>query len=784
MVNDSRIAEESQPLDSSVGFYRNAWDNKGNSYSALTILANIKSGHWLEHVEYARRIHDEQGHDSDEYRTAKAQLPAVTWAGTFKPTRSKSNLETSSGFLVVDLDNLENAPEVRDRAAELPSTVAAYISPSGVGVKVVVAIFPTPNPDDHVHAWRKAKWVYGNHTGAAVDESGKDCSRLCFISADQDIYINDNPEPLGWEVPPPEPKREPVRRDAPGLPEDEHGIDVDALHYVDPPDNYDEWLGWLITLKSLDFTVSEAEAWCALGSKYSPGEAEQRWDGLPGNPDEDARNKLRGHAYNLGWRKRVAQPQQSQRRDFPHPADDPEFLEAMGDAAPPGRVIPTDQTIASLVGDDLDAAIGEYALPLTPQDKEEGLRTTAAILTRNDGTPVIYGDGRYSSVYGEPGSGKSWVALMAIREGVSKGGRYLYMDFEDTRGALAERATQLRVFDALTDKNVFRYASAWFDRRNGAHRLAPEELEGFVREMVANEAVKKWLLSAPNPRMSAVVIDTTISSGLDQEELDTTEWHSNHIDPLRNAGIAVITLDHVPKSRKDRPIGAIGATTKLGKLSGAGILAEATPTVWTRRKGGAITLRLQKDRLGEIDAHQGAFTGKDRQNVIAIITGDYIDGAFGYKIEPDIENIELDYNPQYIPVLVVLRSAGEAGVGSINNLFARLGMAKTKERNTNIGVLLEQMQLEGLIVKTKQGKGTQINITRSGGDYLDTHGTGEAGVSPVTELVTGDRSSTPPSGGGSVTTPPTGDRCPECGEEGLVRDLDGTIICPECESSG
>ena len=44
-----------------------------------------------------------------------------------------------------------------------------------------------------------------------------------------------------------------------------------------------------------------------------------------------------------------------------------------------------------------------------------------AILSRDDGESVLYA-GRFSSLHGEPGCGKSWLALIAAGEAIRKGG--------------------------------------------------------------------------------------------------------------------------------------------------------------------------------------------------------------------------------------------------------------------------------------------------------------------------------------------------------------------------
>ena len=80
--------------------------------------------------------------------------------------------------------------------------------------------------------------------------------------------------------------------------------DLEVLRFISPPEDYSQWLGWIHTLKALGMSAEEAEEWSATGTKYVAGEVLERWDGLqPEEKSEAAREKLRGVAYNLGWRR-------------------------------------------------------------------------------------------------------------------------------------------------------------------------------------------------------------------------------------------------------------------------------------------------------------------------------------------------------------------------------------------------------------------------------------------------------------------------------------------------
>ena len=65
----------------------------------------------------------------------------------------------------------------------------------------------------------------------------------------------------------------------------------------------------------------------------------------------------------------------------------------------------------------------ELHLPVTA----EPIERQPCILERSDGAAILYA-GRFSTLHGEPGCGKSWVALIAAGKAIERGGRCLWMD--------------------------------------------------------------------------------------------------------------------------------------------------------------------------------------------------------------------------------------------------------------------------------------------------------------------------------------------------------------------
>ena len=247
-------------------------------------------------------------------RTHKERFPAIIPAAFFDGRgRSAQHLTELSGLVPIDLDHLDDAAVERNLAElrRLGCCVLCYVSPSGSGIKAVIAVDPVPEDlAEYGVCWQvTGEWLASCLSGSpVVDPSGKDATKLCFLSHDPEAYLNIDPTPHPWHPPTRSQKEEPAptsnrKPDPPveGSVSDAE-VDRDALRWIEPPQEYNTWLGWLPTLKALDLSVEEAEQWSSAGAGYIQGEVAERWNGLPEDSLEDARYKLRGHAYNRGWR--------------------------------------------------------------------------------------------------------------------------------------------------------------------------------------------------------------------------------------------------------------------------------------------------------------------------------------------------------------------------------------------------------------------------------------------------------------------------------------------------
>ena len=156
----------------------------------LKVLNEIKTERWKKEITEIRN-HINNG-DSKKADYIKKTLPAFTVSATFKENRKKKNIESYSNLLHLDYDYVDNVIELKAKVVSIPFTYAAFISPSGKGLKVLVK--SNNNLRTHTFSFNRLKEHYDGIVGVTSDNSIKDILRLCFISYDPDLYINEDAE--------------------------------------------------------------------------------------------------------------------------------------------------------------------------------------------------------------------------------------------------------------------------------------------------------------------------------------------------------------------------------------------------------------------------------------------------------------------------------------------------------------------------------------------------------------------------------------------------------------
>lgn len=146
----------------------------------LDVLKKIRDGKWKSRVEPCLT-------DLNK----KNFLPCFTPAGRFS-YRSIAGLEEYNGVICLDVDHIEDPVALKEKCKTIPWAAAAFITPSGKGLKVIVLTDGTCENFTATELKVAAAWLEA--TGTERDPRAKDIARIQFISYDPDIYMNENSE--------------------------------------------------------------------------------------------------------------------------------------------------------------------------------------------------------------------------------------------------------------------------------------------------------------------------------------------------------------------------------------------------------------------------------------------------------------------------------------------------------------------------------------------------------------------------------------------------------------
>ena len=295
-----------------------------------------------------------------------------------------------------------------------------------------------------------------------------------------------------------------------------------------------------------------------------------------------------------------------------------------------------------------------------------GVDRLPSAFERSDGATLVY-EGKFNTIYGEVGSGKTWVALMMAIERLHARRRVIWWDTEDRPETLARRLQVLRPTDLIGHP-----ALKW---TNGDFQDNPE---------IMAQAIE-FLDGGNGPGL--VVIDSATSFGCPSDGGNVAAWLKAFIDPWENAGHSVELLDHVLKQRKDRPRGGIGSQAKLARVDGSALYLHGNP--WNETEGGNIHITVHKDRHGQLPA--------TLNGAAATITGEWDGPTLDWKVglpnaKASAENLE----DQLMDALEQVGSDGVRGGRAVRDLLKG-------KRAKDIDAAREELKSVGMIERTKKG---------------------------------------------------------------------------------
>lgn len=281
-------ADAAELADRKVSRYQSARDNRGKPIALVEILEAIQAGHWEKPVAAIREAM--AARDTAKAETLKTQLEGFTVSGVFAPTRAKINLKEPTGCIILDVDHLASTAEAeatRDTLGTDPHALAAFVSPSGRGVKAVVYVGTCPDDAEAKSAWRALAEYLATTYQIETDPSGKDVCRLCFVSHDPGAIIRTGevrPFTARAEAPKPAAPAAPkVAESAPSKPSTapDPAVIRSAVAVLDAGCPRADWLAVACSIKNAlgDSGFQIFDSWSATApGKYDAGETRKLWD--------------------------------------------------------------------------------------------------------------------------------------------------------------------------------------------------------------------------------------------------------------------------------------------------------------------------------------------------------------------------------------------------------------------------------------------------------------------------------------------------------------------------
>lgn len=126
----------------------------------------------------------------------KKQLPAFTPSGRFDGGRTLEHLLEYTQLVILDFDKLEKGQleGLKEQARQDRFACAGFTSPGGNGYKIIVHV--DSRQECHEEAFRQVAKYFTDllwshlEAGGGLDRSGKDITRLCFLSHDPEAWFD------------------------------------------------------------------------------------------------------------------------------------------------------------------------------------------------------------------------------------------------------------------------------------------------------------------------------------------------------------------------------------------------------------------------------------------------------------------------------------------------------------------------------------------------------------------------------------------------------------------
>ena len=308
------VSAEQRPIDPTtirVGHVGKLKPDKGavittGDFTLAEIVNSIRTSTKLQELtQQARQIIAAHGRDSKEYGDFELSLPGfLPSVAVPVGTRTKALKPQGShtGLYGFDLDEPRSIDidRIRGELRDAPGIAAFGLSLGADGMWCLVAGPAATTEAEHKAHWTALASQLPPTAKATSSGQSKNFNRFRAMAFDPDCWLAESVTPLPGAIAEElakadrrEERKAETKTADPGNYDRLTEREIGMLGELPVPPDYNDWLGWLATLKAAGFSAEQVEEWSATGPVYVPGEVLAKWNGLPEDFGPDARQRYR-----------------------------------------------------------------------------------------------------------------------------------------------------------------------------------------------------------------------------------------------------------------------------------------------------------------------------------------------------------------------------------------------------------------------------------------------------------------------------------------------------------
>ncbi len=172
-----------------ISVFKNLYDSEPKTVSLSTLVEKVKTSKQLKALCTELQSISIK---SKQQEFKRKNFPSITVSGVFTQGHHQSKIKEHSGLIQIDIDNvvslgLESITVLTQRLQKDEYTFVLFRSPSATGIKLFVKI----DGSKHLASFISLEQYYKVNYNIIIDSKCKDVGRLCFLSYDPGIYVNE-----------------------------------------------------------------------------------------------------------------------------------------------------------------------------------------------------------------------------------------------------------------------------------------------------------------------------------------------------------------------------------------------------------------------------------------------------------------------------------------------------------------------------------------------------------------------------------------------------------------